>query len=514
MNTDTRLASSRLSYCRNILLIIVLAAVLFGSFLGNRTLSVPDEARYAEIPREMISTHNYSMPRINGVKYLEKPPLFYWMEVGSIKLFGFNNWALRLPTAIMAILGLIATYSFTQRFYNRKTAWLSVSSLATMPLYFSMAHVITLDITVAVWLSISLFSCFSAIHTQSNTHRRNLMWLAFATAGAAVLTKGLIGIILPCTIFGIWFLIFKQWRLLKKLFLPSSIIIFLIIAAPWHILIQTKAPEFFKFYFLDQQLLRYATMISHRYQPLWFYIPVVLLGAAPWVWRFFLPSSLKLLKKINWQNRQRYQTEWFLFIWLTVVILFFSLSHSKLIPYVIPALPPIAILLAKQWQSVKTFLATAIITIAVLFTALVNADHLKKDTIKPIATALLEKIKPGDKVIAYRHYYQDLPVYLRQKVIVFQSFNELTFGTLHEDTTSWMLTDPNQLMHIWNSNNTVYMVIDKEKYQYFKKQYPNNTGTILAEANSDYLVVNHQNWKQDQNKNQKPGLANQHTDKK
>lgn len=510
MNPNTRLASYRLSYCKDVLLIMFLAAVLFGSFLGNRTLSVPDEARYAEIPREMISTHNYSVPRINGVKYLEKPPLFYWIQICSIKLFGFNNWALRLSTATMAILGLIATYGFTRKFYNRKTAWLSAASLATMPLYFSMARVITLDMTVSILLSISLFSCFSAIHTQSNTHRRNLMWLAFASAGAAVLTKGLIGIILPCAIFGIWFLIFNQWHLLKKLFLPSSIIIFLIIATPWHILMQIKAPEFFKFYFLDQQLLRYATMISHRYQPFWFYIPVTLIGAAPWIWRFFSPSSLKLLKKINWQNRQQYQTEWFLFIWLTVIILFFSLSHSKLIPYIIPALPPIAVLLAKQWQSVKMFLATAGVTTALLFTVLFNADYFNKDTIKPLANVLLEQIKPGDKVIVYQHYYQDLPVYLKQKVIVFQSFNELTFGTQHEDTTSWMLTDPNQLMQIWNSNNTVYMVIDKEKYQHFKRHYPNNIGTILAQADTDYLVVNHQ----DQNKNQKQGLTSQHIDKK
>ena len=473
--------------------IALLCGLIFGAFLGNRTLSVPEEARYAEIPREMVATHDYTIPRINGVKYFEKPPLFYWMQAGSIQLFGLHNWALRLSTALMGLLGVLATYLFTRNLYGRKTAWFAVIILASMPLYFSMSRVITLDMTVSTWIIISLFSCYSAIRANANNSRRYLMWLAFISAAAAVLTKGLIGLLIPCGIFGLWFLIFNQWHQLKKLFLPSSILLFIIITVPWHLLAQLKAPEFLRFYLLDQQLFRYTTLISHRYQPWYFYISVVLLGAAPWVWLCFLPSNIKQLTKLKWTNRHNHQDEYFLLLCVSFIFIFFSCSHSKLIPYVVPLLAPLAILIALTIKSIKKLVITAAIVLIVLFTGYLKTDYFSRDSIKPLARTLLSIKKPEDIVIAFQHYYQDLPFYLQQKVVVFQGFNELRFGTQHEDTSSWMLKQQNQLALLWNSNKTVYIIIDKRRYEQFKKIYPNHPGKILAQVKADYLIVNHQN---------------------
>ncbi|MCD8499672.1 MAG: glycosyltransferase family 39 protein [Gammaproteobacteria bacterium] len=128
--------------------------------MGSRNLSAPDELRYAEIPREMIVDNDYLIPKINGVKYFEKPPLFYWMQVAAIKTFGLNEWALRFTTALMGLIGVLATYLFSRYIYSRKTAWASALILASMALYFSMAHVITLDMTVSVFITISLYLFF------------------------------------------------------------------------------------------------------------------------------------------------------------------------------------------------------------------------------------------------------------------------------------------------------------------------------------------------------------------
>lgn len=445
-------------------------------FLGSRILSVPDEARYSEIPREMIVTQDYLIPRINGVKYFEKPPLFYWIQVASIKLIGLNNWGLRFANMLLGVIGVLSTHLFVLTFYNRKIAWFASLMLASMPLYFVMSHSITLDMSVATWISISLFACYTATQTTTAIKRRLLMYLAFSAAACAVLTKGLIGIVFPAAIMGIWMLCFQQWRLLKILYLPSSILLFLVITLPWHILVQCKAPEFFDFYVIHQQLLRYTTMEAHRYQPFWFFIPVVLLGSLPWIVAF--PRRIDFFK---------HKLSAFLLIWFAFIIVFFSASHSKLIPYMVPALPPLAVLLATQWQSVKKFIIVLFMTASVLLIALTHAERFDTRPIKPLTDILLTRITPQDEVIAYHHYYQDLPLYLQRIITVNEGFNELTFGMQHENTSAWMIHDE-AFFKRWYSDKTVYLVIDQEKY----RSHPELAGTILARTKTDLLVINKQ----------------------
>ena len=119
MRTKKRISST----IRDVICLAVILCFFYTAFLGSRVLSVPDEARYSEIPREMIVTQDYLIPRINGVKYFEKPPLFYWAQVAGIKFLGLNNWGLRLANMLFGVIGILNTYLFTLRFYSRKTAW-------------------------------------------------------------------------------------------------------------------------------------------------------------------------------------------------------------------------------------------------------------------------------------------------------------------------------------------------------------------------------------------------------
>lgn len=482
----------RSSWLKDLLLLTLITSLLFGTFLGTRNLSAPDELRYSEIPREMIVNHDYVIPRINGVKYFEKPPLFYWMQVASIKAFGLNEWSLRFATAFMGLLGVLATYLFTRRLYDRKTGWVAALILSSTSLYFAMAHVITLDMTVSVFITISIYLFYLATRA-SPQNIKYYMWGAFIAAAGAMMTKGLIGIIFPGAIVTLWFLIFQRWQMLKKLYFVSGLLLFILLVAPWHILAQLKAPEFFHFYFIEQQFLRYATPIAHRSQFPLFYIPVFLLGALPWI--YFLPKALWSIKQARWKNRFQYENELFFITWILFIVLFFSASNSKLIPYILSAFPPLAVLIAhylvtQKKNCMKSVIIIYLITSAFFVTAVISVDYFDNHTIKALILTIKPRLQVNDEVIAYHGYHQDLPYYLERVVTVNESFDELKFGAEHENTQQWMINE-NEFKKRWLSSQMIYLFISKKQYDAFEHHYPKNKGQIVAEQANNLVVVNH-----------------------
>ena len=348
-------------------------ALVFGLFLGTRPLSVPDEGRYAEIPREMLVLHDFVTPHLNGIKYFEKPPLFYWLQAGAIKalnpliiktenivtkpkenhyLTPISEWTVRLPNAIVALFGCLSVYAAGRILFERRAGLLSAIILASSLLYFALARMVTLDMTLSLCLSGSLLAFLIASHQSPSFKRRTLFYSAYIFAALAVLTKGLVGIIFPIMIIGCWILLSNQWRLLKECYLPSGIFLFLLIVLPWHVLVQVRNPEFFQFYFIDQQFLRYSTLIAQRYQPDWFFIPIFIAGFLPWVG--FFPQALMSHLPRNWQQVKEKNNFIFLLLWIGIIFLFFSFSHSKLIPYILPIFPGLALLtghyLSTYWQ--------------------------------------------------------------------------------------------------------------------------------------------------------------------
>lgn len=520
--------------------------IFFCFMLGCRALSVPDEARYTEIPREMLFLHDFITPHLDGVKYFEKPPLLYWIQAGMIALFGINEWALRLPTAILAMFGCLSVYSAGRFLFNRSAGILAALLLASSPLYFAMAHSITLDMTVSVWLTITLLSFIAAIDLPiGSAARRNLCWLMFVAAAFAVLTKGLIGILFPGMICFTWLLIFNRWKDLLHLHLISGLIIFLLITLPWHILVQLKNPEFFQFYFIEQHFTRYLTKAMGRYQPVWWFVPILIIGIFPWI--VFLCQAIAASVKTTWQNRSQKHREIFLLIWAAEIFIFFSLSHSKLIPYIVPVLPPLAILLAKYLQAsevhkiayrVLAALAFVIAAAALVapylhhgfssqainalrlmaiplllmglgvlfigsarqklywlfftqvlllwsFVAVVPYFDLRP--VKTLALKINQLAKPNDIVASYGLYYQDLPVYTQRLVLIVNWRNELSFGYAHQASAKERMIDAEQFWQLWQKPQRMFAVIDQEDYQRFSKQYPMH---VLATHDDDLLISN------------------------
>lgn len=326
------------------LFLSVFLGVLFLVGLGSRPLASPDEGRYAEIPREMVETGEYITPHLNGLKYFEKPPFVYWLEALPLKMGLPSEFWLRLPIALFGLLGCLSVYQYTKRIYSHRAACFSSLVLGTSLLYFSLARLIILDLVLTVFISIGLLSFIQGVKLTGMPRRGRFM-LASAALSCAVLTKGLIGLILPVAIIGIWVIGLNKWKELRPLYLPTNLLIFALIAFPWHILVSARNPEFFDFYFIREHFERYFTTIHRRLQPAWFFIPVTLLGFFPWV--VFLPRAVKNFIPFKFKDWKVYDLEAFLIIWISTIFLFFSFSSSKLIPYILPIFPPLSIVVGR-----------------------------------------------------------------------------------------------------------------------------------------------------------------------
>jgi 4-amino-4-deoxy-L-arabinose transferase-like glycosyltransferase len=349
MSPETSAPASARSWFLDLLLVALAVAALLGPHLGRRALWEPDEGRYAEISREMVATGDYLTPRLDGVKYFEKPPLFYWSVAGALEAFGPREAAVRLPGALFALLGCAAAYAAGRRLFGRAAGLWGAAVLATSLLWFGIAHTVNLDMGVSALIAAALLAFLAAAQEAPGWRRRGLVWAFYAAAALATLTKGLIGLLIPAAVIGLYILLFRQWRLLRLVFSPSGIAVFLLVAAPWHLLVARANPEWARFYFVHEHFERYLTRTHDRYEPPWYFLPVLLGGFLPWT--LFLPRALAGTRVVAPEERRKIG---FLLLWAGFVLAFFSLSSSKLIPYVLPAVPPLALLvgraLARAWE--------------------------------------------------------------------------------------------------------------------------------------------------------------------
>ncbi|EKE01598.1 MAG: Dolichyl-phosphate-mannose-protein mannosyltransferase family protein [uncultured bacterium] len=342
-----------MTWLKDFLVLTLIIGLLFGATLGRYPLAAPDGARYAEIPREMVVTGDYITPHLNGVKYFEKPPLFYWLQAISIKAFGANELAVSIVNALMALGCSLLIYFTGRKLYGRLNGIVASFIFATTSLVFALTRVVTLDVALTFFITGSLCSFMLATQLPLGIKRSSHLWAMYVFAALAVMTKGLIGAVFPALIVLIWTVVFNEWRNIKTYRIISGLFLFLLIALPWHILVQIKNPEFFRFYFIDEHFLRYSTGYAGRSKPWWF-LPALLLGGL-YPWMVFLPQTIMNSIPKHFNQWQQNKPTIFLVIWALTIYAFYTFSNSQLIPYILPVFPPIALLignyLATYWQS-------------------------------------------------------------------------------------------------------------------------------------------------------------------
>jgi len=336
------------------ILILTMLLIVGFSFYGFPPLLPPDEGRYASIGAEMLRTHQFIVPHIDGVIYFEKPPLVYWLIAIAIKLFGTSTWAVRAFNPILSWFGVIITYICCIRIYDRKVAFIAACIIGANALYLAIGRILTLDAAVGFFINASILCFLTGLQPNAGKQRPYWFYAAYVLSGLAVMTKGLIGVIFPIMAIGLWVCFLKQWKQVRSFRIVSGLIIVAIIAVPWIVLTQLQHHSFFYQYVIRQQFLRFLTKADDRYVSLLQYCAMVIISLLPFV--FLLPQSIKRIFVHKYTNLVERQNDLFFFIWGVSIVVFFALSSSMLFTYLVTIVVPFSVLMARY------FVASQLIT--------------------------------------------------------------------------------------------------------------------------------------------------------
>lgn len=342
---------SRKSCALGGLLFIVL--LVWFSNLEYRHLVKTDEGRYAEISREMVQSGDWLTPRLNGLKYFEKPPLQYWMTAAAYTVFGEHQWTSRLWAALTGLGGIVLIFFAGRRLFGPEAGLYGALVLGSGLAYVLVAHINTLDMGFTFFMTLALCG-FLFAQRPAATARDNSVWMhvTWAALAGAVLSKGLAGAVLPGAVLVIYTLVNRDWPLWKRLHLLTGGALFLLISAPWFIAVSVENPEFFQFFFIHEHFERFLTTVHRRDEPVWYFVPVLLLGSLPWTLSMF--DALTRAWQRDTAPSASFQPRRFLLIWIVFIFLFFSLSSSKLQSYIAPILPALALLTGARLARLTT----------------------------------------------------------------------------------------------------------------------------------------------------------------
>jgi len=306
--------------------------------LGGPALFEPDEGRNAEKAREILLLHDWITPHENFHAVVDKPIFFYWLIALSYKLFGVSEWAARLPSALAAFGCILLVYFFVRRWWGEWEARWSVLILGTSAGFFIFSRIVIFDMTLTLFETLALWAFYRATHETVPTAGWGTCALLYLALGAATLTKGLVGLVVPGMIFFFYLLLTNNWPVLGRIRLLPGAVLFLLVVAPWYILAETHNPGYLRYYLWEEHFGRFTTNKFDRFNPWYFYLYIVPIGLLPWT--FLLPATVQNY----WRRRPDDRTVW-LILWAVLPILFFSLSKAKLPHYILPSIPALAILI-------------------------------------------------------------------------------------------------------------------------------------------------------------------------
>jgi len=331
-----------------------IAVCLFGH-LGAIGLVGPDEPRYAWIARAMAETGDWVTPRLYGQPWFEKPVLYYWAAAIGFRAHLSPEWAARLPSSFAALAAALAIAWLGWRHYPRSNHFAEAPAFIA-PLVFSSSvaaigfaraagpdMLFAATLTVAMAAASEIVARAGALRNSEALGRDGLPLIPFGAAlGLAVLAKGPAAIALAAGAVGCWALTTKHWRAAFRLAHPIAIVAFGVVSLPWYILCHLRNPEFVRVFIFHHNFERYLTPVFQHRQPVWFFLPIILLGLLPWT-TLLIPAALegiRLWREKSWSDSPGYFFAW----WAVIPFLFFSFSQSKLPGYILPAIPPLALL--------------------------------------------------------------------------------------------------------------------------------------------------------------------------
>jgi 4-amino-4-deoxy-L-arabinose transferase-like glycosyltransferase len=330
-------------------ILLILFLLVWFYTLDARTLVPSDEGRYAEMAREMAATGDWITPRLNAIKYFEKPPLQTWMNALTFKLFGLGEWQARLWSGLCGLLGIGLVAYTGRRVFNPWVGTTAALVLASSFWWAGLSHVNVLDMGLSGMMALSLCGVILAQRDgAAERERRNWMLVCWAGMALAFLSKGPVGIVLPGAVLVLYTLVTREWAIWKRLHLVSGLILFAAITAPWFVLVWLKNPEHPHFFFIHENWERFFSKVHHREGPLYYFVPILMIGILPW---------LGVLAQSIWASRhdtaRSFRPKTMLLIWAAFIFFFFSVSSSKLPHYILPIFPALALLIASYLEKAK-----------------------------------------------------------------------------------------------------------------------------------------------------------------
>ncbi|MFO1317099.1 MAG: glycosyltransferase family 39 protein [Burkholderiales bacterium] len=322
----------------------IAAVVVVAWFAGldARRLQHPDEGRYAEIAREMAASGDWVTPRLNDLKYFEKPPLQYWLGAATFDAIGVGEWSARLPAALAGLLAVVAVGFTGARLAGADTGAFAALVLAGTVWHAGLAQLLTLDSVLSFLLALALCAFLLAQRAAlAPAAQRNWMLVAYAAAAGATLTKGLVALAIPGAALVLYTVATRDTGPWRRLHALAGVPLYLALTVPWFVAIERANPGFARFFFVREHFERFLTESHNRTGEWWYFVPWFVLGVMPWllVWAWTLPRSWReapvAAKGFSWQR--------FCVTWSAFVFFFFSASGSKLPSYILPMFPALAL---------------------------------------------------------------------------------------------------------------------------------------------------------------------------
>ena len=399
------------------LIVFLMALAWLGGLAWMRPLSLPDEGRYVGVAWEMFRSGNWVTPTLDGLPFFHKPPLFYWITAASMHLFGPGDWAARGASILAASATVAILFSVCRDWLGDVPAKMAAVVLATQPLFYGGAQFANMDMLVAGCISASiLLGARAALRFEAGIDRRSDLAGAYIAAALGVLAKGLIGLVIPALVLLAWLGLVRHWRTVRSLIWIPGIPMFVLIAAPWFIAVQWEHPGFFHYFFVVQHLQRFSGSGFNNVQPFWFYLPVLFLLTLPWS-GWWLPN----LRQATTARSSRPAVLSLMCVWLGAVLIFFSIPESKLVGYVLPALVPLAVLVAltaeplikRSRRAMTLWRATVAASTVICIAVAVGFAVAHPKSSESLAMVLRSQHGTHSGLAFIDEYRYDVPFYLR-----------------------------------------------------------------------------------------------------
>ncbi|WP_189519579.1 phospholipid carrier-dependent glycosyltransferase [Kushneria pakistanensis] len=305
--------------------------------LNAPALWSPDELRYGEMSRELLARRDWAVPHFNGLVYFEKPIMGYWLNAFAQMLFGETNFAVRFMSALSALGGAFCIVWLVRRLWGADRAWLSGGVYLSLFIVMAVGTYSVFDSFLAFWLTVTMVAFYAALESSSYRERCLYYLLAGLGCGGAFLTKGFLALVLPLMVVVAYSLVQRRVKTLM-IYGWISVTSALIVTLPWALAIHFRAPDFWHYFFWVEHIHRFLAADAQHAAPVWFFVPVLLLGLMPWT-----PVALPALARLRGSLASplvRYAL-----LWAVLPFIFFSLSRGKLATYILPCMAPLAILI-------------------------------------------------------------------------------------------------------------------------------------------------------------------------